>query len=140
MNNCSRNVFQARFYALVLHLNAMLREQHGCREKGKHTMQFAAKAASREEYYVIMRLKLFMPATMDFIPLSLKITKFPRHLLSLLRGIPDLFLQRKRRPPRFDCDWSSDVCSSDLGDTIRTAADMRVPMVAVTLLHRKGYF
>ncbi len=26
------------------------------------------------------------------------------------------------------------------GDTIRTAADMRVPMVAVTLLHRKGYF
>ena len=26
------------------------------------------------------------------------------------------------------------------GDTIRSAADMRVPMVAVTLLHRKGYF
>ena len=26
------------------------------------------------------------------------------------------------------------------GDTIRTAADMHVPMVAVTLLHRKGYF
>ncbi len=26
------------------------------------------------------------------------------------------------------------------GDTIRTAADLHVPMVAVTLLHRKGYF
>jgi len=26
------------------------------------------------------------------------------------------------------------------GDTIRSAADMKVPMVAVTLLHRKGYF
>ena len=26
------------------------------------------------------------------------------------------------------------------GDTIRTAADMRLPMVGVTLLHRKGYF
>jgi len=26
------------------------------------------------------------------------------------------------------------------GDTIRSAADIRVPMVAVTLLHRKGYF
>jgi starch phosphorylase len=26
------------------------------------------------------------------------------------------------------------------GDTIRTAADMRVPMVAVSLLYRTGYF
>jgi starch phosphorylase len=26
------------------------------------------------------------------------------------------------------------------GDTIRAAADMRMPMVAVTLLHRRGYF
>ncbi|MDO9123227.1 MAG: glycogen/starch/alpha-glucan phosphorylase, partial [Deltaproteobacteria bacterium] len=26
------------------------------------------------------------------------------------------------------------------GDTIRSAADLRVPMVAVTLLHRKGFF
>jgi starch phosphorylase len=26
------------------------------------------------------------------------------------------------------------------GDTIRSAADLRVPMVAVTLVHRKGYF
>src|SRR5574342_647036 len=26
------------------------------------------------------------------------------------------------------------------GDTIRAAADLKVPMVAMTLLHRKGYF
>ena len=26
------------------------------------------------------------------------------------------------------------------GDTIRAAADMKLPVVAVTLLHRKGYF
>ena len=26
------------------------------------------------------------------------------------------------------------------GDTLRSAADLRLPMVGVTLLHRKGYF
>ncbi|MDP2992788.1 MAG: glycogen/starch/alpha-glucan phosphorylase, partial [Deltaproteobacteria bacterium] len=26
------------------------------------------------------------------------------------------------------------------GDTIRSAADLKVPMVAITLLHRKGFF
>ena len=26
------------------------------------------------------------------------------------------------------------------GDTVRAAADLRVPLVAITLLHRKGYF
>jgi starch phosphorylase len=26
------------------------------------------------------------------------------------------------------------------GDTLRSAADLQVPMVAVTLLHRRGYF
>src|SRR5262250_1217916 len=26
------------------------------------------------------------------------------------------------------------------GDTVRAAADLKLPMVAVTLLHRKGYF
>src|SRR5215470_11100502 len=26
------------------------------------------------------------------------------------------------------------------GDTIRAAADLKIPMVAVTLLHRQGYF
>jgi starch phosphorylase len=36
------------------------------------------------------------------------------------------------------------TCSGGLGvlagDTIRSAADLRIPMAAVTLLHRKGYF
>ena len=26
------------------------------------------------------------------------------------------------------------------GDTIRSAADLHVPMIAITLVHRKGYF
>ena len=26
------------------------------------------------------------------------------------------------------------------GDTVKSAADLKIPMVAVTLLHRKGYF
>lgn len=26
------------------------------------------------------------------------------------------------------------------GDTVRSAADMGIPMIVVTLLHRKGYF
>jgi len=26
------------------------------------------------------------------------------------------------------------------GDTVRAAADLHIPMVVVTLLHRKGYF
>ncbi len=26
------------------------------------------------------------------------------------------------------------------GDTVRSAADLKLPLVAVTLLHRKGYF
>src|SRR5256886_10846640 len=46
------------------------------------------------------------------------------------------FFSSRRRHTRFDCDWSSDVCSSDLGDhtlwalTLRLAAghvDFRPP-------------
>src|SRR3990167_656115 len=29
-----------------------------------------------------------------------------------------VFFPRRRRHTRFDCDWSSDVCSSDLGATL----------------------
>src|SRR2546430_11676183 len=29
----------------------------------------------------------------------------------------DLFFSSRRRHTRFDCDWSSDVCSSDLSGT-----------------------
>src|SRR5688572_32771086 len=30
------------------------------------------------------------------------------------------FFSSRRRHTRFDCDWSSDVCSSDLGTSLRT--------------------
>src|SRR2546430_13740605 len=33
-------------------------------------------------------------------------------------GIPFFFFSSRRRHTSFDCDWSSDVCSSDL-DTVR---------------------
>src|SRR5256886_7997930 len=29
------------------------------------------------------------------------------------------FFSSRRRHTRFDCDWSSDVCSSDLGNVLR---------------------
>src|SRR2546430_12640861 len=32
----------------------------------------------------------------------------------LLRGLICFFFSSRRRHTRFDCDWSSDVCSSDL--------------------------
>src|SRR2546430_13386634 len=32
------------------------------------------------------------------------------------------FFSSRRRHTRFDCDWSSDVCSSDLGALIRITA------------------
>src|SRR2546427_8502350 len=31
------------------------------------------------------------------------------------------FFSSRRRHTRFDCDWSSDVCSSDLGCVVKTA-------------------
>src|SRR5688572_6260308 len=31
-----------------------------------------------------------------------------------MRGVTSFFLSSRRRHTRFDCDWSSDVCSSDL--------------------------
>src|SRR5256886_9161955 len=31
------------------------------------------------------------------------------------------FFSSRRRHTRFDCDWSSDVCSSDLGSPVRSA-------------------
>src|SRR2546430_6838916 len=36
--------------------------------------------------------------------------------------ISDVFFSSRRRHTRFDCDWSSDVCSSDLDDRRRHAA------------------
>src|SRR5256886_6915278 len=40
---------------------------------------------------------------------------YPGSSQRLLRGVvADLFFPSRRRHTRFDCDWSSDVCSSDL--------------------------
>src|SRR2546430_13113985 len=37
------------------------------------------------------------------------------------------FFSSRRRHTRFDCDWSSDVCSSDLVTIADFAADLRAP-------------
>src|SRR6266853_5058038 len=36
------------------------------------------------------------------------------------------FFSSRRRHTRFDCDWSSDVCSSDLGDQYLRPAERQV--------------
>src|SRR2546430_8116134 len=35
-----------------------------------------------------------------------------------VRDVILFFFSSRRRHTRFDCDWSSDVCSSDLGDGV----------------------
>src|SRR3972149_5663232 len=47
----------------------------------------------------------------------------------------DFFFSSRRRHARFDCDWSSDVCSSDLGSdqgmwTFPDYSDDRLVLVA----------
>src|SRR2546427_7661928 len=41
------------------------------------------------------------------------------------------FFSSRRRHTRFDCDWSSDVCSSDLGARFVAKARTRVGVVAL---------
>src|SRR2546430_775483 len=36
------------------------------------------------------------------------------------------FFSSRRRHTRFDCDWSSDVCSSDLGGSVELRYDTRI--------------
>src|SRR5256886_5121996 len=43
--------------------------------------------------------------------------------VELVRGVFVFFFSSRRRHTRFDCDWSSDVCSSDLG-----ACSFPIPM------------
>src|SRR2546430_7162822 len=38
------------------------------------------------------------------------------------RSVLFFFFSSRRRHTRFDCDWSSDVCSSDLADCARHSA------------------
>src|SRR2546430_4458464 len=46
------------------------------------------------------------------------------------RGAVNLFLSSRRRHTRFDCDWSSDVCSSDLNPVGHSLSP---------LLHNSGF-
>src|SRR2546430_14705450 len=45
------------------------------------------------------------------------------------------FFSSRRRHTRFDCDWSSDVCSSDLG-VLRLVQDKEVPVYAAASVAR----
>src|SRR2546430_16142673 len=38
------------------------------------------------------------------------------------------FFSSRRRHTRFDCDWSSDVCSSDLSEIVSAYADAKIPI------------
>src|SRR5256886_3949162 len=40
------------------------------------------------------------------------------------------FFSSRRRHTRFDCDWSSDVCSSDLDAAVPAALEPRQPTVS----------
>src|SRR2546430_9235476 len=48
----------------------------------------------------------------------------PRQLIRILARLLErvIFFSSRRRHTRFDCDWSSDVCSSDLG-SLSTASE-----------------
>src|SRR2546430_6911083 len=45
----------------------------------------------------------------------------------LLCNLFFFFFSSRRRHTRFDCDWSSDVCSSDLKALSRDAGKRRIP-------------
>src|SRR2546430_7754909 len=47
------------------------------------------------------------------------------------------FFSSRRRHTRFDCDWSSDVCSSDLQVSPPPALVIRAPQLAAELLRRE---
>src|SRR5205085_5410187 len=44
------------------------------------------------------------------------------------------FFSSRRRHTRFDCDWSSDVCSSDLTNADKMLAELEEPYI---LIHEK---
>src|SRR2546430_2899250 len=56
-----------------------------------------------------------------------------------LRNNGNFFFSSRRRHTRFDCDWSSDVCSSDLGPSSATVSPSRTSRLtpSKTTLSRK---
>src|SRR5256886_12824259 len=68
----------------------------------------------------------------------------PRSRTDELRGLGSFFFSSRRRHTRFDCDWSSDVCSSDLTGATREELSGnsnvlagRAAMLLVQQLYRK---
>src|SRR2546430_17590676 len=52
-------------------------------------------------------------------------------------GLVFFFFSSRRRHTRFDCDWSSDVCSSDLTATFAdfaTVVDAKLPWFILTIV------
>src|SRR5256886_6959875 len=49
------------------------------------------------------------------------------------------FFSSRRRHTRFDCDWSSDVCSSDLGCRVVVQGFGNVGSMAADLMQKAGY-
>src|SRR5256886_11903487 len=49
------------------------------------------------------------------------------------------FFSSRRRHTRFDCDWSSDVCSSDLADQRWDRYDLRVDPSAAVRRYVDGF-
>src|SRR5207237_3333196 len=44
--------------------------------------------------------------------------------IPVLRAWVSFFFSSRRRHTRFKCDWSSDVCSSDLPDAVRSGLQL----------------
>src|SRR5688572_1277564 len=61
----------------------------------------------------------------------------PMSRLSRTGSVPAFFFSSRRRHTRFDCDWSSDVCSSDLGHKKVTLQDRANIAKANALLCRR---
>src|SRR5256886_396530 len=61
-----------------------------------------------------------------------------RHRRRFKIVVIDFFFSSRRRHTRFDCDWSSDVCSSDLPDALIVAADTGDPTIFY-YARRKGW-
>src|SRR2546430_8335659 len=49
------------------------------------------------------------------------------------------FFSSRRRHTRFDCDWSSDVCSSDLAALLAHIFDVAKKLAEQSGIHEKGY-
>src|SRR2546430_4093943 len=52
---------------------------------------------------------MYIYALLDTLPYRLRIT-----IIRIFQFLFFFFFSSRRRHTRFDCDWSSDVCSSDL--------------------------